>query len=154
MEDMTIEQVSGGRTPDLALVRQEGAAEGYAFVERTAIEWWTGTNRFDGQGEGFFVAHRGGVIVGMCGLNRDPYVEDEGVGRLRHLYVVPDARRHGVGQQLVESCLGLARARFDRVRVRTFEAEAARLYEALGFEPVEEADTTHCLFLRPMSTGS
>jgi len=51
------------------------------------------------------------------------------------------------------TCLGLARARFDRVRVRTFEAEAARLYEALGFERVEESDTTHCHFLRRMSTG-
>lgn len=37
--------------------------------------------------------------------------------------------------------------------VRTFEAEAARLYEALGFERVEESDTTHCHFLRRMSTG-
>lgn len=153
MEDMTIEEVIAGRTPDLALVRQEGAAEGYTFVERAAIEWLTGTNRFDGHGEGFFVAHRGEAIVGMCGLNRDPYSGDEGVGRLRHLYVVPEARRQGVGRQLVESCLGLAQARFDRVRVRTFEAEAARLYEALGFERVEESDTTHCHFLRRMSTG-
>ena len=48
--------------------------------------------------------------------------------------------------------LGLAQARFDRVRVRTFEVDAARLYEALDFEPVEESDTTHCFFLRRMST--
>ncbi len=39
-----------------------------------------GVNRFDRSGEGFFFAEAGTVIVGMCGLNRDPYVNHSTVG--------------------------------------------------------------------------
>ena len=65
-----------GSTPDLALLRQESTAGGYPFVGRAEVEWLNGANRFDGAGEGFFVACRGDTIVGMCGLNRDPYPDD------------------------------------------------------------------------------
>jgi GNAT superfamily N-acetyltransferase len=150
MEWVTIEEFPAGGTPELTLVRREGVAEGYTFVERAAIEWLSGANRFDGHGEGFFVAQTGGPIVGICGLNCDPYSDDETVGRLRHLYVIPRFRGRGVGRLLVESCLELAQARFDRVRLRTFEADAARLYEAMGFQPVDESDSTHCFFFHPV----
>ena len=34
-----------------------------------------------------------GRLVGVCGLNVDPYLDDPSVGRVRHLYVLVAARR-------------------------------------------------------------
>lgn len=138
----------------MARLRELATAEGYSFVERAELEWLSGANRFDKHGEGFFMAHIGDTSVGMCGLNSDPYLEDGRVGRLRHLYVAPEARRSGVGQRLVSSCLDLAQGRFDRVRLRTFEADGSRLYETMGFQRVEEPHATHSLDLAEWrSTG-
>src|SRR5438128_1327228 len=86
---------------------------------------------------------------GACGLNVDPYTAEGRVGRVRHLYVLEAYRRHGVGRQLVAEVIGAARGSFDRLRLRTANPEAARLYESLGFAPCAgEADCTHALDLR------
>jgi GNAT superfamily N-acetyltransferase len=142
-----IARITTKQIPDLARLRELATAEGYSFVERAEVEWLSGANRFDSHGEGFFVAHTGDTSVGMCGLNSDPYLDHRTVVRLRHLYVAPEARRRGVGRRLVASCLDLARGRFDRVRLRTFEADGSRLYETMGFRRVEETDATHSLDL-------
>ena len=51
-------------------------------------EWRTGTNRFDRPDEALFGAWAKGQLVGVCGLNIDPYRGDDRVGRVRHLYVL------------------------------------------------------------------
>jgi N-acetylglutamate synthase-like GNAT family acetyltransferase len=101
--------------------------------------------RFDQEGESFQLARRGDRIVGCIGVSRDPYLPDPTVGRVRHLYVLPDERRHGVGQELLEGALKSARKCFPRLRLRTTTAAAARFYEALGFAPCDEPDATHSL---------
>ncbi len=118
------------------------ASEGHTFVLRTVEEWIDGSNRFDRPGEHLFVARVDTTVVGMCGLNIDPYVDDPDVGRLRHLYVAPEWRRHGVATGLVRDCLASAKS-FGRVRVRTFDKGAAAFYLALGFREVDEPDATH-----------
>ena len=81
----------------------------------------------------------------MCGLNVDPYIDDAGVGRVRHLYVLTAWRRLGVGRELVEQVIRAARGRFTTLRLSTSNPAAARLYEALGFHPAERAHCTHVL---------
>src|SRR5207249_6785208 len=73
---------------------------GLRLVRRLADEWATGANRFDRPGEILFGAFIDGRLVGVGGLNIDPYAGDERVGRLRHLYVLSAFRRMGVGRQL------------------------------------------------------
>jgi len=65
-----------------------------------------------------------------------------GIGRVRHLYVLSAYRRLGIGEQLVEEIIGAARGWFDRLRLRTGNPKAARLYERMGFRP--SADVAHC----------
>ena len=90
-----------------------------------------------------------GHVVGLCGLNVDPYTAEGRVGRVRHLYVMEASRRHGIGRRLVAEVIAAARDSFDRLRLRTANPEAARLYEGLGFAPCAgEADCTHALDLR------
>jgi hypothetical protein len=60
----------------LETLRAESVAEGYRFVGRLCDDWRSGVNRFGASGEGLFVAQGLGGILGVCGLNRDPYVDD------------------------------------------------------------------------------
>ena len=147
MPDFTVTSVRSGQKPELGRLSESAAAEGFHFVKRAHDAWRRGGNRFDRPGEGFFVALAIDEVVGMCGLNIDPYLDGPSVGRLRHLYVAPEARRRGVGRRLVMACLDLANGHFLRVRLRTFEADAIRLYESMGFRRIDEPDATHTLEL-------
>jgi ribosomal protein S18 acetylase RimI-like enzyme len=58
-------------------------------------------------------------------------------------------RRRGVGGRLVASVIEAARGRFDHLRLRTHNPEAAALYERLGFRRRDDvADCTHVMELR------
>lgn len=119
-------------------------AEGHDLVERLVDDWRDGSNRFDRIGEVACRVRLGPELVAVGGLNRDPYIDDPKVGRIRHVYVVPEARGAGVGRALVEALVNHARGRFTRVRVRTMNTAAAGFYRALGFEETpEEAESTH-----------
>jgi GNAT superfamily N-acetyltransferase len=114
------------------------------MVRRLVDEWETGANRFDKPGEALFGAWLDGRLVGVCGLNVDPFADDEHTGRVRHLYVLPDFRRRGIGRRLVLQVMKTAHGRFDDLRLRTNEPDAARLYEALGFRFLPDSnDCTH-----------
>jgi ribosomal protein S18 acetylase RimI-like enzyme len=109
------------------------------------------------EGKTFRIEYRGaGRLLGVCGLNVDPYAGDERVGRVRHLYVLSTCRGRGVGRQLVRRVIVAAQGRFDELRLRTNNPAAARLYEALGFRPSEDGrDYTHLskLAANPKQTG-
>ncbi len=76
---------------------EEAEAEGWQFVRRLAEEWYDGTNRFDRPGETLFGAWAAGTLVGVCGLNVDPYVGDPSVGRVRRLFVTSSVSRPRCG---------------------------------------------------------
>jgi predicted GNAT family acetyltransferase len=67
------------------------------------------------------------------------------MGRIRKVYVRPAWRGKGIGGALVTHLVGEARKHFSCVRLRAENAGAARLYERLGFVPVESRDATHLL---------
>lgn len=123
-------------------------SEGYRFVTKLLADWRDWSNRFEAPGEAVLIAVLDDELVGVCGLNIDPYVSDAAVARLRHLYVLPKARRTGVGAALVARLIKQARTDFRVVRLRTYNPEAATFYVALGFEPVHGDGTcTHQLHL-------
>jgi GNAT superfamily N-acetyltransferase len=129
---------------------EQAEREGYRFVTRLIDDWREGSNRFDGPGEAVFAASIDQRIVGVCGLNVDPYVQEASLGRVRHLYVLPDFRRSGVGSVLMSMVIDEAARTFERLRLRTRNPGAAVFYEALGFEPVVGDTTcTHQLPLKP-----
>ena len=125
----------------------ESERQGFRFVRRLVEEWSSGANRFDRPGEVLFAARAGDDLVGVCGLNVDPYAGDPRIGRVRHLYVLVPYRRAGVGEQLVADVIDSARGRFARLHLRTTGAAAARLYERLGFRPMPGRHHSHVLEL-------
>ncbi len=131
---------------DLDVLARSADAESIAFVARLRRDWHAGANRFDLPGEALFEARGDGRLLGIGGLNRDPYSGDDEVGRVRHVYVLPAARRSGVGRRLVEAVVEAARGTFGVLRLRTTTEAGDRFYRALGFEPTaDEADATHRL---------
>ncbi len=129
---------------DLERLVDAGLDEGFGFVARLRDDWRAGGNRFDGPGEALFEARIEDELVGVCGLNRDPFATETGVGRVRRLYVRPQFRRLGVGRRLVESVLTIATGEFEKVRLRTDSESASRFYGSLGFTRTHgDPDATH-----------
>jgi GNAT superfamily N-acetyltransferase len=137
-------------TGGLAELLSESEGLGSLIVRRLVDEWDGGVNRFDRPGEALFGAWVDGRLVGVGGLNVDPYAGDARVGRVRHLYVLSAFRRQGVGRRLTERVVQAAHGRFDDLRLRTNDRSAARLYETLGFRPSGgAAHHTHAVALAP-----
>jgi GNAT superfamily N-acetyltransferase len=143
---VTVQRI-GALPADLHTLVTRSETEGFEMLRRLVDEWDCGTNRFDRPGEALFEARADRHPVGVCGLNADPFLADPTVGRVRHLYVLPEARRSGVGRRLVEAVVAHATAGFVRLRLRTNTVEASRFYQALGFTPTDEAGATHTLTL-------
>ena len=90
-----------------------------------------------------FVAEMGGTIVGYVMLNRQSRYQpfrSAGIYEIQDLYVLPDHRRGGVGEQLVQACEDLARAENCdmiglAVGLHAGFGSAQRLYTRRGYMP-------------------
>lgn len=111
--------------------------EAFAPIQWLKEQWLDGINRFSQPGEAFYVARIDGRLVGVCGLNRDPYDKGSSSGRLRRLYVLPEFRRKGIGRKLVLCALEEARPHFTVANLRTLDDESAAFFVAIGFQKVE-----------------
>lgn len=134
----TIDQVGQLRSNELKELVKESVRGGFNLVERLCREWESGVNRFAEDGEALFVARIDRKLVGICGLNIDPFVNGNRVGRVRRLYVSRKHRRRGIATALLERVCAEARKRFRILRVGAGNSGAAAFYESAGFVPVEE----------------
>ena len=127
----------------------EAAGEGHAFLARLRDEWQSGVLRFERPGEILLGAFGDGRLIGIGGISHDPYAPAPGLARLRHLYVLRTSRGLGIGSILVARLLEHASADFHVVRLSTDSAEAARLYERLGFERCQAPRQSHRIVIGP-----
>ena len=125
----------------------ESEAEGFAFLARLRDEWLSGENRFKRTGEALFIVEVEKKIVGLCGLNIDPFTENPMIGRVRRLYVSKAHRRQGIARALVNEAIEAASTHFSTLHLRTDNPAACLFYESLGFIPVKESLCTHRMTL-------
>lgn len=123
----------------------ESKREGFEFVQRTIDDWNSGVNRFSLTGEGLWGLVSGAELIGIGGLNIDPYVEDADTGRVRHLYIRPAYRRKGCAALLMNTIIEQAQLHFHILRLFTANPAAAAFYEQLGFEPLPGHKVSHVL---------
>lgn len=87
----------------------------------------------------YYVGELDGKLVGGAGIG--PLVGGPpDVCELKKMYLLEEARGHGLGRSLLERCLDAARAAgYARCYLETLEhmADARRLYERNGFEPID-----------------
>lgn len=136
-----LDDVAGAIRP----LREEAASHGLAFVQRLEDEWASGVNRFARCGECLLGAWSDDKLVGCAGLTVDPYTAAPATGRLRHVYVLAEYRRSGVGEALVSALVVRAVGHFTRLRLRAADGAAASFYEAVGFAAVDEPFATHVM---------
>ena len=127
----------------------ESELQGWKLVRRLIDDYVSGINRFDADGECLFLATSDGAVVGVCGLNVDPYSADPDIGRVRHLYVLPAHRRTGVGKQLVQAVISQAHSRFgqlsDYVHPKSSSRQAVCTSDWDSCPPLDIPDATHVL---------
>ncbi len=142
-------------TQEFTEMLAESKIAGFRAIERLVTEWETDVNHFDRPGEALFIARKGAPqsgsgsdrILGVCGLNRDPYIDSNQIGRVRRLYVMQDSRRQGIGRTLVHQVIEVAKLSFNRLHVRTTNPIAAQFYQSLGFMACHSESATHTLDL-------
>jgi N-acetylglutamate synthase-like GNAT family acetyltransferase len=109
-------------------------AEFEAFVARIGADF---LDTLDPARERCWIAERDGDMVGCVFLVK----QSTTVAKLRMLLVEPHARGLGIGQRLVNECVGFAgRAGYEKITLLTHgELEAARaLYQRAGFRCVDQ----------------
>ena len=119
------------------------------FVDLLVNEWIAKINCFNQEGEVLLIAKDDDRVVGLCGLNIDPYHRGSGLGRVRHLYVLSTKRRQGIGSQLIQQIIQQAKSHFELLNLRTNNAEADKFYLAQGFQrSYARPECTHILKLK------
>ena len=119
-----------------ALVRAADA-EDLGMVAQVVTDFVSGANRFDQPGEGLWVADAHHRLIGICGLNRDPFARpEESAGRVRRLYVIPAWRRKGAVSRLTDAVAESARHHFAVLAAFTTDPRAMAFYRARGYETV------------------
>ncbi len=132
----------------IAHLTEKSLSQGFRFMARLSQEYYSGANRFDKTGEALFVISLNGRVIGIGGLNRDPYLDDPNVGRLRHLYVASSGRRQGIGRLLVSQITREASQSYQLLTLRTDPPTANKFYQTLGFKTQPNWEhTTHHLQL-------
>ena len=112
---------------------ESAEAEGFQALTTLARNFESGTNRFDRPAEVLLTLWDREELLGVGGLNRDPYFPNCLVGRLRHLYVLPSLQGPG-GAFTLEA---RARGVFPMLQLFTQASRAGAFYEALGYQPVQ-----------------
>ncbi|MGF1552239.1 MAG: GNAT family N-acetyltransferase [Paracoccaceae bacterium] len=134
--------------PGLDALRADARAEGYRHLDRLAASLAEDPGYVERPGHAFFGAMAHGALVGPGGLTPDPS-GGPGDGRVRRLYVAPDARGVGHGAALLDAIEAEARTLgLTRLRVRLGNPAAAGFFARFGFEPVDEPEATHAKALR------
>ena len=120
------------------------SAEGHNNVLTLLQEYESGLNRFNKPGEALFAAYENGRIVGIGGVNVDPYETAEEVARVRRLYVIPEARRRGVASRLMWHIEAVAaRQHFRRIQLFTASSAAGDFYQRLGYSATTRHKVSH-----------
>ena len=143
MDNIQIQQVFDISRFDISLLLDDSILDGHRHIERLIDDYRSGQNRFTKSGESLFIAVLGSKIVGICGLNQDPY-NGLTFGRIRRLYVMTSYRKYGIGRLLVEAVVKQANGKFGNLILRTDNPTASIFYETLGFKATSEIlNATH-----------
>ncbi|MDP7989098.1 GNAT family N-acetyltransferase [Bacillus sp. MHSD_36] len=112
---------------------QESKEEGFNFLIKLKSEYKNKTNTFNKTGECLYGIFRGEKLIGIGGLNEDPYSENNKIGRLRRFYISKDYRRIGLGNLLLKQLLSHAEKYFKVVVLHTDTKQGDAFYIANGF---------------------
>jgi len=119
---------------DLDSLVKQSREEGFRFVERLVNDYKNGSNTFTDFGESLFgVLNEEGVLVAIGGLNKDPFSNEQYIGRLRRFYVSKEYRRNRLGSLLVKEIINEAKRYYKILVLHTDTEQADKFYTSIGF---------------------
>jgi GNAT superfamily N-acetyltransferase len=119
---------------DFSSLVEESREEGFRFLDRLVNEYKNGTNNFNKPSEALYgVYTHEGILIGIGGLNIDPYTKGQKVGRVRRFYISKKIRRKGIGQFLLNKIVNEAKGNFDVLVLYTDTPQASQFYTSFGF---------------------
>ncbi|MDX7986490.1 GNAT family N-acetyltransferase [Xenorhabdus sp. 12] len=120
----------------------------FNMLSRLHDNWHNGSNHFDAPGEKLLGAFYDGTLIGICGLNNDPYELQARTGRIRHLYVGSNYRKMNIGTNLLNAIIEGTGQHFDFLNTNA-PRSAFSFYERIGFIRLNGINkVTHRLFLQ------
>lgn len=120
--------------------------EGYDFIQRLWDEYQSGKTTFSEPGAVLLGIFEENQFMAIGGLHPDTYLNSPDIGRIRHIYVLPAYRRHGIGKQLVQALITQGSDRFKIITLRTLTEHGQAFYKSLGFsDQARFASATHWL---------
>jgi GNAT superfamily N-acetyltransferase len=147
MDDFKIKEIDLNKT-DITDLVNESLSEGHRHISRLLEDYKSGRNRFSEEGEVLFAAYLKDQIIGICGLNKDPYLNDNSIGRVRRLYVLKSFRQHGIGRRLMDTVIQVAKRHYTVIVLNTDNPVADKFYRSLGFSDQRTySNCTHYLEL-------
>ncbi|MGG0262477.1 GNAT family N-acetyltransferase [Bacillus mycoides] len=123
MEDIQIKQIGDLLKYEVNHLVQESKEEGFNFLIKLINEYESKRNTFSKTGECLYGIFRGDTLIGIGGLNQDPYTKDNKIGRLRRFYIAKDYRRK----------LSDAKIYFTIVVLHTDTEQGDKFYTSSGF---------------------
>jgi GNAT superfamily N-acetyltransferase len=135
MEKFEFKQIKNLLEIEIRHLIEESKNEGFKFLERLMDEYSKGTNTFNKTGEILYgVFHVDGKLIAIGGLNKDPYANDQKIGRLRRFYVSKKYRRKGIGKILLKKIISFAKDHYNVIVLYTDTKQADDFYTSLGFQ--------------------
>ncbi|PEY40491.1 GNAT family N-acetyltransferase [Bacillus cereus] len=126
LKDIHIQQIENLMEYEFSHLVQESEEEGFSFLIRLI-------NEFNKTGECLYGVFQGDMLIGVGGLNEDPYTKDNKIGRLRRFYISRDYRRIGLGNLLLNQLLCHAEKYFEVIVLHTDTKQGDVFYTANGF---------------------
>ncbi|MDM5239545.1 GNAT family N-acetyltransferase [Bacillus cereus] len=133
LKEIHIQQIENLMIYEFSHFVQDSKEEGFNFLTRLVNEYETEINTFNKTGECLYGIFQGENLIGIGGLNEDPYTENNKIGRLRRFYILKDYRRIGLGNLLLNRLLSHAEKYFEVVVLHTDTKQGDAFYTANGF---------------------
>ncbi|MQR87641.1 GNAT family N-acetyltransferase [Bacillus megaterium] len=115
----------------------ESQEAGFFFLTKLVAEYKNGQNVFNKTGERLWgVYGKKNKLIGVAGLNQNPYSQYANAGRVRRFYVSAQFRRKGIGKQLLKEIIHYAENYYDSLVLYTDTDKAKLFYEQNGFKRV------------------
>lgn len=133
LKDIYIQQIEDLMIYEYDYLVQESKDEGFNFLLKLINEYKNEINTFNKTVECLYGIFQGENLIGIGGLNVDPYTENNKIGRLRRFYISKDYRRTGLGNLLLNRLLSHAEKNFQIVVLHTDTKQGNAFYLANGF---------------------
>ncbi|MGA4719704.1 GNAT family N-acetyltransferase [Fictibacillus nanhaiensis] len=150
MEEFEIRNIDNLLNHDITRLLIQSKEEGFRFVERLVNDYKNGSNTFTNEGEALFGAFtQNSELIGICGLNKDPYSNQGKIGRLRRFYISKTYREKGVGRLLLNRVICEAKLHYRIIVLHTDTELADNFYTSNGFSKSNvHTNSTHYLDLK------